>query len=56
MDGGTIVDEGPPSRVLTGDLLSRMYQKECMVKAIEGAPMIIPRDVLDRFHDRERRN
>jgi iron complex transport system ATP-binding protein len=56
MDGGTIVDEGPPSRVLTGDLLSQMYQKECMVKAIEGAPMIIPRDVLDRFHDRERRN
>jgi iron complex transport system ATP-binding protein len=56
MDSGTVLEEGPPSRVLTGDLLSQIYQKTCMVKEIDGAPMIVPGDVLDRFNDRQERN
>lgn len=56
MNDGTIVREGSPDQVLTGDLLSGIFGKPCVVKGIEGAPMIIPGTVLDRFNNRPPRS
>lgn len=52
MDKGTVVNEGIPSRVLTGDLLSKIYQIDCRMDNTGGVPMILPQDVHDRFNDR----
>jgi len=48
LDGGEVVDDGPPERVLTVPALERHYRVEAVVTTHDGEPLILPWRRLDR--------
>jgi iron complex transport system ATP-binding protein len=42
LDGGRLVDAGPPAEILTEDLIARHYRARVRVTAVDGVPVVLP--------------
>lgn len=42
LDGGRLIEQGPPERVLTRELIARHYRAHVEVVATRGAPVVLP--------------